>query len=202
MNDHQGADLISFIQFSLGAWKMDVCSCKHLTDKRCRVQHDSVAFLRSWVSASITPAVYTWHEMEHAWPDPNTAVWLWSAPKGQADFCQHCRIFSGASTRVSAGKELKKIRTLLTRSRFRQPADGSERWADRDERCSYRQKSVFLFHQSDVAIEDYCSTRGGLLGVAALFRLTFVNLLLKFKRPEMKKEPRCVSAFCVVSSWY
>lgn len=57
MNEHHGEGLISFIKFSLGECKLDVCSCKHLTEKCCRVQHHSIAFLRSRVFASITPAV-------------------------------------------------------------------------------------------------------------------------------------------------
>lgn len=40
MNEHYREGLISFIKFSLGECKLDVCSCKHLTDKRCRVQPD------------------------------------------------------------------------------------------------------------------------------------------------------------------
>lgn len=160
MNEHEGEGLLSFIQFSLGERKLDVCSCKHLTDKHCWVQHASIAFffLRPGVSASISPAVYTWHGMEHAWSDPKHRGLALSGPKGQADACQRRRMSCGAANTASANQNRDWAQQVKSR---KWSADGSEGWADRYERCSYGQEPAFVFHQ----IEDCCSTRGAKLGV-------------------------------------
>lgn len=86
---NEGEGLISFSKFTLGDCKLDVCSCKHLPDKRCRVQHDSIAFLKSRV---FMPASLLLFRTRLAGPKHCSRAL--TGPKGQADTCQQRRIFS------------------------------------------------------------------------------------------------------------